>query len=88
MKKTRRFLFVPLTACLSTIAISYAQVASGAQTSTQSGPTTESKVYVCQLGQNGKPKTKFISEKTARGLVVGEPGEWILGKCGEVISKS
>ena len=81
MKKTRRFLFVPLTACLSTIAISYAQVASGAQTSTPN----ETKVYVCQIGQNGKPKTKLIVEKTALGLVGDKSGEWILGKCDEIV---
>ena len=88
MKKTRRFLFVPLTACLSTIAISYAQVASGAQTSTQSGPTSESKVYVCQVGKNNKLQTKLMSKKTVLGLIEDKSDEWVLGKCEDVISPS
>ena len=67
------------------MAISYAQVASGAQTSTPN----ETKVYVCQIGQNGKPKTKLIVEKTALGLVGDKSGEWILGECeNDVISPS
>jgi hypothetical protein len=88
MKKTRRFLFVPLTACLCTIAISYAQVASGKQTSLQSGPPGQNKVYVCQIGQNNKLKTKLMSKQVVLGLVEDKSDGWILGKCDDVISPS
>ena len=87
-KKIRRFLCVPLTACFCTIAISYAQVASGKQTSSQSGSPGQDKVYVCQINQNNKPKTKFLSEKDVLRLVESKPDIWILGKCDDVISPS
>jgi hypothetical protein len=85
MKKTRRFLFVPLTACLCTIAISYAQVASGEQTSSQPG---QNKVYVCKIGENNKLKTKLVSDKVVLGLVKNKSDGWVLGKCDDVISPS
>ena len=87
-KKIRRFLCVPLTACFCTIAISYAQVASGGQTSSQSGPSGQNKVYVCQIGQNNKPKTKFLPEKDVLRLVESKPDIWMLGKCDDVMSPS
>ena len=70
------------------IAISYAQVASGGQTSSQSGSPGQNKVYVCQIKQNNKPKTKFLSEKDALRLVESDPDIWILGECDDVISPS
>jgi hypothetical protein len=85
MKKTRRFLFVPLTACLCTIAISYAQVASGEQTSSSPG---QNKVYVCKIGENNKLKTKLMPEHEVLRLVKDESNGWILGKCDDVISPS
>jgi hypothetical protein len=84
MKKTRRFLFVPLTACLCTIAISYAQVASGGNTSSPSG---QNKVYICKIGENNKLKTKLMPQDEVLKLVE-DKDNWILGKCEDVISPS
>jgi hypothetical protein len=87
-KKLRRYLVMPLTACFCTIAISYAQVASGEQTSSQSGPPGQNKVYVCQISQNNKLKTKLMPEHEVLRLVKDESNGWILGKCDDVISPS
>ena len=87
-KKISRFLFVPLTACFCTIAISYAQVASGGQASSQSGPSGQNKVYVCQIGQNNKLQTKLMPEHEVLKLVEKKSDLWVLGKCDDVISPS
>ena len=84
----RRFLFVPLTACFCTIAISYAQAASGKGSSSQSGPSGQNKVYVCQIGQNNKFQTKLMPEHEVLKLVEKKSDGWVLGKCDEVISPS
>ena len=77
-KKLRRFLFVPLTACFCTIAISYAQA----------GGEGNDKVDVCHVLPNGKFITQRLPEKTSLKLIDEHPHEWILGKCDDVISPS
>ena len=46
------------------------------------------KIYVCRIKDDGKIMTMLLKENVALKKIEEDPGDWLLGKCEDVVSPS